>query len=84
VEFKFIVSKNTDSWFIKEPKSSQRVSDIGASSSTEESHCSPAVKKSKKKSGRFPDANREERPQCVLCGDDLANDSLNTRNLRDT
>jgi hypothetical protein len=39
------VSKNMDSWFIKQVKNGKRVSDIGASSSAKESHGSPAVRK---------------------------------------
>jgi hypothetical protein len=45
VQFKFTVSKNMDSWFIKQPKSGKLASDIGANSSTEESHGSPTVTK---------------------------------------
>jgi hypothetical protein len=43
-----------DYWFIKQPKSGERVSDIGAS--TEESHGSAAIKKeSRKISDRYLD-----------------------------
>jgi hypothetical protein len=45
VQFKFTVSKDINSWFIKQSISDKSVSDIGASSSTEESHGSPAIKK---------------------------------------
>jgi hypothetical protein len=43
VKLKFTVSKNTNSWFIKQAKSGVRVSDIVSRCSAEESHCSPAV-----------------------------------------
>jgi hypothetical protein len=46
VRFKFAVSENMDSWFINQHQSGERISDIGASSSTEELHGSPAVKRS--------------------------------------
>jgi hypothetical protein len=36
--------KNMVSWFMKQPTGGERVSDIAAISSTEESHSSPAVK----------------------------------------
>jgi hypothetical protein len=36
---------NIDSWFIKQPKSGEHISGISASSCTEESKGSPAVKK---------------------------------------
>jgi hypothetical protein len=42
------VSENMDSSFIKQPESGKRVSDIGASSSTEENHDFPAVKNGEK------------------------------------
>jgi hypothetical protein len=35
VQFNFTANVNMDPWFIKQPKSGGRVSDIGASSSTE-------------------------------------------------
>jgi hypothetical protein len=47
VQFKFTVSKNIHSWFIKPPKSGECVSDIGESSFTEESR-GATVKKKKK------------------------------------
>jgi hypothetical protein len=39
------MSKNMDSWYRKQPKGGEHVSDIGASSSVGESHGSSAVKK---------------------------------------
>jgi hypothetical protein len=48
VQFKFTVSKNVYSLFIKQPKSGEHVSDIGASNSAEESHGSLAVRKVRK------------------------------------
>jgi hypothetical protein len=41
-----------DFWFIKQPKSGDHVSDTGASSSSEENHWSPAVKKKKRERER--------------------------------
>jgi hypothetical protein len=38
------VTKNRDSWFIKQPESGERVSDMSGSSSTEEGHGLLAVK----------------------------------------
>jgi hypothetical protein len=45
VQFKFTVSKNIDSWFIKQPKNGRRENDIGASSSVEINQGSPAARK---------------------------------------
>jgi hypothetical protein len=71
VQFKFTASKSTNSWFIKQPKSDGHVSDNGASSCTEESYGSPAIKNDKKISRHFLTfgftyqfVNGEE---CLLC-----------------
>jgi hypothetical protein len=65
-------------------KPGERVSIIGASSSTEKIHSSPAIKKKCKKiSDTFPEfcfsyqlLKGEERPQCVVCYEALVNCSL--------
>jgi hypothetical protein len=78
-----------DSWLIKQSKSVERNIDIlGASSSTKDG--SPAErKKAEKILNGLPDirfyqlVNGEERPRCIMCGEVLANNSFNARNLRE-
>jgi hypothetical protein len=84
------VSKNKDSWFINSLKVvSMSVISVQVVLQ-KKSMVLPMLKKYKKKgekiSYKFPDfnyqlVNGEECPQCVVCGEVLANDSLNARNL---
>jgi hypothetical protein len=84
-----IVQLCKNSWLIKQSKSVESDIDIsGATSSTADG--SPAEKKKGEIiSNGLPDiriyyqlVNGEERPQCVVCGEVLANNSFNERNLR--
>jgi hypothetical protein len=71
MQFKFTVSKNMNSWFIKQPISGECASDISASSSTEESHDSPALKKKGEKISDFLTlfflSTHEQRMYIVCC-----------------
>jgi hypothetical protein len=74
-----------DSWFIKQPRSQEHVSDTGASTSVEELWLSCCkVGKGDRISYflvifTYKSLIGEEHSQCVLCGEILANDSLNAR-----
>jgi hypothetical protein len=77
-----------DSWLIKQSKSVESdIHILGATSSTVDG--SPEEKKRVRKyqtdfqtfGFTYQLVNGEERPQCVVCGEVLANSSFNARNL---
>jgi hypothetical protein len=78
-----------DSWLVEQSKSVEGDIDIlGATSSAVDD--SPAEKRRVRKyqtdfltfGFTYKLVNREERPQCVVCGEVLANNSFNAINLR--